>query len=54
LCRIALQKEAYSKEENPPPKLFDVYREQKIALEALKEQYGSIISVEQVEEAASC
>jgi GTP-dependent phosphoenolpyruvate carboxykinase len=49
LGRIALQEEAYSKEEN----LFDVYREQKIALEALKERYGSIVSVEQVEEAAS-
>ena len=53
LGRIALQEEAYSKEENLPPKLFDVYREQKIALEALKEQYGSIVSVEQMEEAAS-
>lgn len=52
LGRIALQEEAYSKEENLPPKLFEVYKEQKTALEALKEQYGSIVSVEQVQEAA--
>lgn len=50
--RIDLQKEAYSQAENIPPKLFEVYEEQRKALEALKEKYGSIVSAEQLIEAA--
>jgi phosphoenolpyruvate carboxykinase (GTP) len=51
LGRIDLQEEAYKKEENIPPKLFEVYEEQRKGLEALKEKYGSIVSVEQLIEA---
>jgi phosphoenolpyruvate carboxykinase (GTP) len=50
--RIDLQEEAYKKEENVPPKLFEVYEEQRAGLEALKAKYGSIVSVEQIIEAA--
>jgi len=52
LAMIELQEEAYRKEENVPPKLFEVYREQKEGLEALKAKYGPIVSVEQLMEAA--
>ena len=50
--RIDLQEEAYKKEENVPAKLFEVYEEQRAGLEALKAKYGSIVSIEQVVEAA--
>jgi len=50
--QIDLQEEAYSKEENVPPRLFEVYEEQRASLEALKAKYGSIVSVEQLIEAA--
>jgi phosphoenolpyruvate carboxykinase (GTP) len=48
LGRIELQKEAYGKEQDLPPKLFEVYDAQKAELEALKEKYGSVVSVEQL------
>jgi len=51
LTRIDLQEEAYRKEKNIP-KLFEVYREQRKGLEALKAKYGPIVSVEQLIEAA--
>ena len=44
--RIDLQEAAYKKEENIPAKLFDIYKEQRKELEALKATYGSIISVD--------
>ncbi len=52
LARIDLQEEAYRKEENIPAKLFEVYREQRKGLEALKAKYGPIVSIEQLIEAA--
>jgi len=52
LARINLQEEAYRKEKNIPAKLFEVYAEQRKGLEALKAKYGSIVSVEQLIEAA--
>jgi phosphoenolpyruvate carboxykinase (GTP) len=52
LGRIDLQEEAYRKEKNVPPRLFEVYEEQRAGLEALKAKYGSIVSVEQLIEAA--
>jgi phosphoenolpyruvate carboxykinase (GTP) len=52
LTRIGLQEEAYRKEKNIPAKLFEVYREQRKGLEALKAKYGPIISGEQLIEAA--
>ncbi|MCF7927929.1 MAG: phosphoenolpyruvate carboxykinase (GTP) [Spirochaetales bacterium] len=50
--RIDMQKEAYSKEKNLPAKLFEVYDKQKKELTALKKEYGSVITPEQLEEAA--
>ena len=52
LAVIKLQEEAYSKEKNVPPRLFEIYKEQREGLEALKEKYGPIVSVDQVIEAA--
>jgi len=48
LARIDLQEEAYRKEKNIPAKLFEVYQEQRKGLEALKANYGPIVSVEQL------
>ena len=50
--RINLQEEAYKKEQGIPEKLYEVYEEQRKGLGALKAQYGSIVSVEQLIEAA--
>ncbi|HKJ65218.1 MAG TPA: phosphoenolpyruvate carboxykinase (GTP) [Desulfopila sp.] len=44
--RIDLQKEAYSKEEDIPTRLYEVYEKQKKALLALKEQHGAIVAIE--------
>ena len=52
LARIDLQEEAYRKEENIPARLFEAYQEQREALESLKARYGSIVSAEQLIEAA--
>jgi len=52
VARIDLQTEAYGKEENLPPRLFEVYERQKADLLALKQKYGAVVSVEQLEEAA--
>ncbi|MEJ2155104.1 MAG: phosphoenolpyruvate carboxykinase (GTP) [Desulfobacteraceae bacterium] len=49
LARIELQLEAYGKEENLPGKLFEVLREQKAGLEALKAKYGPIVTPEQLQ-----
>jgi len=48
LARISLQEEAYCKETGVPEALFEVYREQRQGLEALKAAYGSIVTVEQL------
>ena len=50
--RIDLQKAAYKKEDNVPPKLFEIYEEQRKGLESLKAKYGSVVAVEQLMEAA--
>jgi len=50
--RIDLQEASYKKEENVPPKLFEIYEEQRKGLEALKAKYGPIVTVEQLTEAA--
>ncbi len=49
LARIDLQTAAYGKEENVPSKLFDVLKEQKKGLTALKEKFGSVITPEQLQ-----
>jgi len=51
LARIELQTEAYHEGNDVPPRLFEIYEEQRGGLEALKAEYGPIISVEQVIEA---
>jgi phosphoenolpyruvate carboxykinase (GTP) len=48
LARIALQKEAYSQERDIPWRLLEIYDEQKTGLEALREKYGPIATVEQI------
>ena len=52
VARIDLQSEAYGKEENLPGKLFEVYKEQKEGLLALKGKYGAVVTPEQLIEAA--
>lgn len=52
LDRIDLQEKAYRKEHDVPARLFEIYAEQREGLEALKATYGSIVSVEQLMEAA--
>ncbi len=53
IARIELQEEAYGKGERIPAKLFELYKTQKTELVAMKEKYGSIVSVEQLIEAAA-
>jgi phosphoenolpyruvate carboxykinase (GTP) len=53
LERIVLQKHAWSQEREISWRLLEIYDEQRIELEALKEKYGSIASVEQLEQAAA-
>ena len=48
VSRIDLQTEAYSKEENLPSQLFEVYKKQKADLLVLKERYGAVVLVEQL------
>jgi phosphoenolpyruvate carboxykinase (GTP) len=50
--RIDLQTEAYGKDEHIPKQIFAVYEEQKAGLLALKEKYGSVVSPDQLIEAA--
>jgi phosphoenolpyruvate carboxykinase (GTP) len=44
--RIDLQREAYSKEEKIPGRLFEIYTQQKDELLALKEQYGAVVPID--------
>ena len=44
--RLDLQAEAYSKEKDIPHQLFEIYKEQKAALLALKEKHGPVISID--------
>ncbi len=46
VARIDLQTEAYSKEENLPGQLFEVFEAQKAELLALKEAKGAVVDVE--------
>ena len=43
LARISLQEEAYRKDNRMPPRLFEVYEEQRRGLEALKRAHGHIV-----------
>jgi phosphoenolpyruvate carboxykinase (GTP) len=48
LSRLDLQIEAYGKEKNIPPKLFDILKEQRQELAALKEKFGPIVTPKQL------
>ena len=48
--RIDLQIEAYGKDKNIPQKLFDIYKEQRQELVALKDKYGAVVTPKQLEE----
>ncbi len=48
LARVNLQIEAYGKEQNIPPQLFDVLNTQKEGLLALKEKFGAVVTPEQI------
>jgi phosphoenolpyruvate carboxykinase (GTP) len=50
IARIDLQIEAYGKEKNIPRKLFDIYKEQRQELVALKDKYGAIVTPKQLVE----
>jgi phosphoenolpyruvate carboxykinase (GTP) len=52
LARIALQREAFGKENNLPEKLFQVYDEWTAGLLELKEVYGNVVTPDQLVEAA--
>jgi phosphoenolpyruvate carboxykinase (GTP) len=51
LGRIELQLEAYGKEKNVPQKFFELLKEQRSAMLALKEKYGAIITPKQLQQA---
>jgi len=50
VARVDLQIEAYGKEKNIPPKLFDILKEQRQGLAALKKKFGPIVTPQQLEE----
>ena len=49
VARIDLQEEAYGKEKKIPPKLFEVLRDQRKGLVALKDKFGPIVTPQQLE-----
>jgi phosphoenolpyruvate carboxykinase (GTP) len=51
LARIELQTVAYGQEANCPPRIFEIYADQKKSLEALKVKFGPIVTPEQLIEA---
>lgn len=51
--RIDLQLEAYGKEDNIPQKLFDILNKQKQELEALKAEFGPVVTPQQLESAVA-
>jgi phosphoenolpyruvate carboxykinase (GTP) len=53
VARIDLQTEAYGRGTDVPPRLFEVYAEQRGGLMALKEKYGAVVTPDQLEEAAT-
>jgi phosphoenolpyruvate carboxykinase (GTP) len=48
IARVDLQIEAYGKEKNIPPKLFDILKEQRQELTALKDKFGPIVTPKQM------
>ncbi|MBI9109081.1 MAG: phosphoenolpyruvate carboxykinase (GTP) [Spirochaetales bacterium] len=52
ISRLNLQDAAFAKDERVPEKIFKIYAAQKTELVALRDKYGSIVSVKQLAEAA--
>jgi phosphoenolpyruvate carboxykinase (GTP) len=50
IARIDLQYEAFKSEDNIPPKLFEIYDQQKKDLLALEEKFGPVVRPEQCQE----
>jgi phosphoenolpyruvate carboxykinase (GTP) len=48
VARVDLQIEAYGKEKNIPSKLFDILKEQRQGLTALKKKFGPIVTPKQM------
>ena len=48
VSRVDLQLEAYGKEKNIPPKLFDILKRQRQELTALRDKFGPIVTPEQM------
>lgn len=48
ITRIDVLEDSYRKERNIPARAFEVYEEQREGLIALKEEYGSVVSVEKL------
>jgi phosphoenolpyruvate carboxykinase (GTP) len=48
VSRIQLQEDAYKKEKKLPPRILEVYEEQKKGLLALKEKFGPVVSPKQL------
>ena len=48
IARVELQIEAYGKEKNIPPKLFDILKRQRQELTALKEKFGPVVTPKQM------
>ena len=53
VARVDLQLASYGKEENLPPRLFDVLKEQRQGLMQLKEKFGAIVTPDQLASAAA-
>ena len=49
VARIDLQTEAYAKEENIPATLFEVYKKQKSDLLAMKEKFGAVVAIDNLQ-----
>jgi phosphoenolpyruvate carboxykinase (GTP) len=52
VARLDLQREAYGNESGVPPRLFEVYDEQRVGLMALRKVYGPVVTPDQLAEAA--
>jgi phosphoenolpyruvate carboxykinase (GTP) len=53
VARIDLQRGAYGKERNLPPRCFEVYEKQRAGLLALKDTYGPVVTPDQLARGAA-
>jgi phosphoenolpyruvate carboxykinase (GTP) len=52
VARLDLQRDAFAKEKNLPPRILEVYAEQRNALVALKEKFGAVVTPAQLQSAS--